>query len=199
MAREEYTTQKDESTGMALYYGLKYRRKRFNELKLWRAMAVGAVVFALIMIGLYLFAPGALAEEMYVICRPDSFANIREKANFRAEIVAMPFPGDPVETDGRKSGQWVHVKYSCEAGEGWIFRGYITDSEPTFYPEGIKGEVNRNRVKARRYVNGPRVRWLKKGTTVSVFAVSDDWCVTSLGYVMTKYLNIEEPKEEEAK
>ena len=144
---------------------------------------VGAVAIVVL-----LFCYAAYGEDAWIICQPDSFVYIRERPSFHAKVVASPEAGDKVETTGRRSGDWISVSYFCEAGGGWVYAAYLTDTEPELYPDGIAAETDRGKVRARKYANGPVRKMLEKGTRVLVYAVSCDWAVTNLGYISTQCL-----------
>lgn len=149
-------------------------------------------------------ATDSFAEEEeiigWVICQPDSFVYLRSFPSFTSDIAAMLNAGDQVYPDGQRHGVWVHVMFQCEAGGGWIHRGYITDSEPEIFPDGIRAETIRGKVMARRYAGGPIRKKLKKGTELVVYLISDEWSITNRGFVKTEFLIMyyEEEQEEQA-
>jgi len=128
-------------------------------------------------------------ETVWVICQPDSFVYIRSSPRFRSQEVAYLSVGDALETDGKTNGPWIHVYYFCEAGEGWIYKGYVTNSKPEIYEKGLRAVTGFRNVRARRNVNGKLRRTLKKGTDLLAYVVSDEWTITNAGFIRTRYLD----------
>lgn len=132
--------------------------------------------------------------EAWILCQPDSEVNLRASPSKSGRVEGRLFAGDLVLLDGKKHGDWVHaVGIPCEAGEGWINRGYVTE----YYAELVEDyrcTVNRKQVNARYCIGGKLRRKLRKGAEVSVYVMSGEWAVTSAGFVKTEFL---EPKEEE--
>ena len=145
------------------------------------------LVIFLLLVAVFI-ANTADSEEAWVICQPDSFVYLRTRPAFGSGIAAFLEAGEKVETDGRQRGKWIHVLFECEDGEGWVFGGYLTDSEPEFYPDGIAATTDVGNVRARRYAGGPVRKNLKKGTELTVYSVSDSWCITDQGFVKTNCL-----------
>lgn len=148
-----------------------------------------AILFLLVAV---VAASLSAAEEAWAMCQPDSNVYIRSNPSFNADVVAILEVGDQVETDGKKDGVWVHAFFTCEAGEGWMHRGYMTYSEPDVYRDGISAETAYKQVNARRCAKGKINRKLKKGTQLTVFVTSDEWSITNLGYIQTRYLAFKE-------
>ena len=135
-----------------------------------------------------------IAEELedegkYVLCMDR--VNIRMSPNTKQEPIGWLEPGDIVYPDGKKRNGFIHCEIpNIEAGEGWIYRGYLVDDEPEkMNRTGII--ASRGKVKARKNVNGKRTRWLKPGGTVRVYWWSEEWCLTNCGYVMTKFIELD--------
>ena len=128
------------------------------------------------------------ADGYFVLCKPGSTVNARIRANKKAEVVGWYLCGDYIETDGRTENGFAHaVDVALEVNSAWISKRYLVKDEP------ITGEwkatvTGKGRVAARRWIGGERSAWLKPGQTVTVYAISAEWCVTNKGYVRTKYL-----------
>ena len=146
-------------------------------------------LIALVLLAVIL-AGSACAEEktVWVLCQPDSYVTIRSSPKKTARESGQAYPGDEFRTDGKKRGGYIHVFAPNEDGEGWISKKYVTESEPTAYPDGITMTVNVKQVNCRMCVGGRRRGWLKRGSEVTVYLISDDWAVTNYGYIQSRYL-----------
>ena len=124
---------------------------------------------------------------VWCACQPDSEVNIRAFPKLGSEIAGRAFPGDQFYTDGKKRGVWIHViDTHCEAGEGWIHRGYLSDS-PLQEVNAVY-VTTRNKVIARRFIGGKIRAKLKKGVPVTVYYITGDVAITNYGYVIIDYL-----------
>lgn len=132
---------------------------------------------------------GALCEDGwgFILCNPKTPVNVRTGPKSSSTASGWLDFGDRVETDGKRRNGYLHVLGVTEAGEGWVHAGYVVEDPPR--------EVNAlayiaatGRVRAYNRIGGRRVAWLSVGAEVRVLAVSDEWAVTTRGYVMTKYL-----------
>lgn len=127
-------------------------------------------------------------KEMYVMCQPDSYVNIRARANKHSQEEGRLYVGDMVLVD-RQHGAWSHcVGLACEAGEGWVKTEFLDDWEPELFREGTKMVTVKDNVNARYSLNGKRRKLLRKGSKVTVWAISEDWAVTSQGMIMADLL-----------
>lgn len=126
----------------------------------------------------------------YVICARGDYVNIRPFPNRKGEPLGRFETGDEILLDGKQKNGFLHcIDLSLEASEGWINKGYVVHDKPIPVNESAM-IVSKGRLAARKCVNGKRTRWLKSGATVKVYYWSDDWCVTSCGYVQTKFLEL---------
>ena len=147
----------------------------------------------LIMAAIIISSAAAETQTVYVICNPDSFVWAREYPKFGANEIAYLQAGDEIQTDGRKDGGWLHVISDLtEPGEGWIYAGYISYSEPEVFQSGVQAQTTRGKVRARRYAGGKIRKTLKKGVTVTAYVVADDWTVTDAGFIKTEFLEFGE-------
>lgn len=131
------------------------------------------------------------AEEMrvkaWILCQPKDYINVREKASKKSSVVGRLDPGDDVETDGVSRGGFCHVYGGFEQADAWIFAGYVTEEEPEWIDrEGTI--VSPYRVACRKYIDGPRRRWVYGGDTVRVYWKTATWCVTNRGFIKTEYI-----------
>ena len=145
---------------------------------------IALIVLAMLLVGT------AAAEEMrvWVMCQPNSYVTIRTGPKKTATESGYAYPGDEFLTDGKKRGGYLHIFAPNEDGEGWISKGYVTDCEPTAYPDGITMKVNVKQVNCRMCIGGRRRGRLKRGVAVTVYLMSDDWAVTNYGYIQSRYL-----------
>ena len=124
---------------------------------------------------------------VWCVCQPDSEINIRAFPKHGSEIAGRAFPGDQFYTDGKKRGTWVHIiDASCEAGEGWIHSGYLSDSP--IREVNAEYVTTRNKVIARRFIGGKIRAKLKKGVVVTVFYISGNVAITNYGIMIIDYL-----------
>ena len=113
----------------------------------------------------------AFADTFYVLCRPGAEVNVREK-----------------EANG-----FVHVvNLNAETNSGWIYKGLLSEDEPI--PSTGKAQVfGATRVACRKYADGKLKRWAYEGENVEIYAISERWCVTEYGYIMTDFLTVNAP------
>ena len=133
----------------------------------------------------------AFADEVeyFILCRPGATVNVRISPKNRAEIIAGKSFGDKVVSDGLERNGYVHVVgLAAEVEDGWIYKALLSEDQPAAVD--MMTEVFGGRVACRKYPDGKLIRWLKDGSQVRVYAVTDKWCVTEYGYVMTDFLTI---------
>ena len=133
--------------------------------------------------------------EAWVMCQPDSEVNVREFPNRHAAEVARVFPGDRIELTGKKKGRWYHCTIPSENGEGWIRGDFLVFTEPEIYPEGKIFETTNGKLYARYSIRGNKRKTLKKGVKVTVYMMSEDWAITSQGFIMSKFLEEAAPDD----
>jgi translation initiation factor IF-1 len=131
-------------------------------------------------------------QQAWVICQPDSYVNIRERASGRSGVLGRFESGTPILTDGEEKNGFTHlVGLPLEEEEGWIHSGYIVYGEPEEKNAHYRIRSN-GRVAARRSIDGKRRRWMRNGDRVTVYRASKVWAVTNQGFIQTKYLEEEE-------
>lgn len=154
---------------------------------------------SLILVAVALFAGYAIGTEInrvhaesvyateYILCR--TYTNIRMWPSRSATEIGRLDPGDTVEIDGRTKDGWAHIVAPCD---GWVHAGYLSASEPRKVDQtGVV--VARNRVAARRWIDGPQVDekpWLINGSEVTIYWMSDDWACTSRGFIQSEWLEV---------
>ena len=140
-----------------------------------------------------IFAPiTAITEggEYFILCKPGSTVNARISPRKSAEVVGWLECGDAVKTDGKQKNGYVHIiDCSMECSEAWISSRYLVKDQPiTCYIQTTV--IGNGKVKSRNYVNGKTVHRLKPNTAVTIYAYSEEWCVTNKGYIQTQYLGV---------
>ena len=126
--------------------------------------------------------------KVWVLCQPDSYVNVREFAKKDSTEVAMGEPGDSFLTDMKKKNGFLHVYGPFEAGEGWISKGYVVYEEPERIDCCYRIDSNA-RVACRRTISGNRRCWAYCDDVVMVYWMTDEWCVTNLGFIKSEFIN----------
>ena len=150
-----------------------------------------AAIIALILLAVAMTsAAEPETKTLYVICKPDSFVNVRAKPTKTASILGYRECGDAVETDGTRKGSYIHcINLSLEADDGWIHAGYLVEDPPSILEEETRyRNCSNGRVALRNYVDGKRRSWAKSGANLTVLVMSDDWSLTTRGFIKTEYL-----------
>lgn len=125
----------------------------------------------------------------WAMCQPDSEVVIREFPKKKSDPVGAVSAGTLLMTDGVEKNGWVHlVNLPNETGEGWIHLGYISYSETVYnghvYPIKANG-----RVACRRCIGGDLRCWVHDEEEITVYLVSNDWCVTNKGFILTDFID----------
>ena len=134
---------------------------------------------------------GAEERTQYILCnpKPTNHVAIRRSPKKGAEEIGRLDCGDQIITDGKEKNGYVRILGMTEWSEGWVHKGYIVDDKPVI--ERCNANVAATgRVMSWRYVGKGRNGWLDIGTSVAVYARTDEWAVTSRGYVRMKYLEV---------
>lgn len=152
------------------------------------------VIFVFSLVSVLVIACFAMADtsndciDVWVMCNPDSFVNIRVSPSTRSETEGYLMCCDKVLTDGQTKNGFLHCYCTNESGEGWVYSGYIVTDEPVIVNE-VKHIESNGRVAARSNIAGDRNCWLKDGREIYVFCESEEWCVTSKGFVKTEFIS----------
>ena len=182
----DYTTTR--FTGQALVY---FPEKQISEKKPFRVQPL-RLILLVALVGVIVFtvayvARAAETETRWIICQPDSFVNVRESPSRKGEKGGYLELGDAVETDGVKKNGYLHVIGITEAGEGWVKAAYAVSDKPV--RETFQARISaKGRVAVRETPGGKRTRWLHNGMTLTVYAYSEEWAVTHMGFVQMQYL-----------
>lgn len=149
------------------------------------------LLIVLITFCIMLLQEAGLAEDVWVLCDPDSFVCVREAPRKTAYAVGGITCGTLMETDGEIKGDYIHViNVHAEDDKGWISRQYIVHSEPKpLYQNATV--VSNGRLAARKGVGGKIRKWLKPMDTLKIYWWSDEWCLTNYGYVQTDFLELD--------
>lgn len=137
------------------------------------------------------YMAGAEEETKYILCNPriDNHVSIRRSPKKGAEETGRLDCGDEVITDGKIRNGFLHILGYTEDGEGWVHLGYVVDDKPII--ERCNGTVAANgRVMSWRRINSGKNGWLEICDQVKIYARTDEWAVTSKGYIRTKYLEV---------
>ena len=134
--------------------------------------------------------PGLGEEAVYfIICNPKSYVCVRNTPKKGGREAGRFDCGDYIITDGIERNGFLHILGGFE-GDSWIYKGNVVPDQPIIEQQQMRSNSNRN-VICRRCVKGKKVGMLKTGDTVTVYAMSEEWAVTDKGYVMTKFLEVD--------
>lgn len=131
-------------------------------------------------------------QSVWVLCDPDSYVCIREAPRKSAFAVGGATCGTRLETDGKAKGSYIHlVNVPAEDCEGWISAQFIVYDEP--YPmDRTATVVSNGKLAVRKGINGKVKKWLKPmEDSVRIRWWSDEWCLTTAGYVQTEFLELD--------
>ena len=176
-------------------------RKRFRDTEAWKwlrtlieILLIALAIYGLVTLYVSFGFSEARADEYdditegWVLCV--DYVNVRPFPNRKGEPLGRFESGDKVYLDGRKRNGFLHIIDTGLESDGWIYAGYIVYDEPIAVYQNAT-IVSKARLAARKCVNGKRSRWLKPLATVKVYWWSDEWSVTSCGYLKTKFLELE--------
>ena len=146
------------------------------------------IILVVLLLAFFAANYGVAEEEGYfILCRPESVVNLRNKPSKSAMVVGWLTFGDYVKTDGKTKNGFVHViDIPAEDPEGWVYAGFLVWDKPR--AETYKAQVYGGRVVARSCVDGKRLCVLREGCTVTVYARCNRWAVTNKGFVMCDWL-----------
>ena len=154
------------------------------------SITIVLIIIAIILI-LSLAISFVKAEELteaWVICQ--DYVNVRVKPSRKSDSVGRLDAGDSVLVSDTKNHGFLKCYCIGEYGEGWIHSGYIVYDKP----EKVNCKaysVSRGKLRARRYIGGKRLHWIKHMEEVRVYWISEDWCVTDKGFVESRFLEME--------
>ena len=171
-------------------------RKKKKEKREWLMVLIeGAIVLAISVFVIVTLIDMGLAEEMegrqcWILCQPDGMVNVRAKPKKGGIVYGGVTCGDDMLTDEKQRNGFLHVYgIAAEDPEGWISNRYIVFDEPE--------EVNctatiraEGRVACRKYPEGKITGWAYDGDQLTVYWRSEEWSVTSRGYIRTEFLEV---------
>jgi hypothetical protein len=179
---------KNES-GQILYYR-PYPAEAYKKKKSVFSIVLRCI-FAIVLILALIVTVGRSEEfngQRWIICK--DYVMIRAWPSRSATEAGQLDPGDEVEIDKQKKKGFAHI---VDPVDGWVWAGNLTESPPVEI-NAYGFVIARKRVACRRWVNGPQIKsnpWAQTGTMIWVFWMSEDWAVTSRGYIQSKWLEIE--------
>jgi len=161
--------------------------------------AFGCMIIIMAVIGYLIGARmNAGAEDClstaYVMCKPGEghYVNVRATPSTNGAEIGRLESGDWFRTDGESRNGWIRC-YGVGECAGWIYSGFVVTEEPRTIMENYVCTSN-GRVACRRWIGGPQVdgaKWIKNGSTVTVFYIADDWACTSRGYIRAEFLEVD--------
>lgn len=144
-----------------------------------------------------------VAEEPLATCwimcdpRTGSTVSIRRKPTKNSAEMGWLECGDTFQTDGTTTEDgWVKCYGVGDAGEGWIFCGYVATEAPEMVMEQYCS-VSKAPLIIQQWQGGPQVviggrkQYLQNCEDVYVFCIADGWACTTRGYVKAEYLEVD--------
>ena len=128
-------------------------------------------------------------EEVWIFCQPDSFVYVRMFPKKDAPDIGRLELGESTWTDCETRNGYLHIYGHFEC-DGWVHVGFVSRLPVTVTKTGAE-VLSKGRVACRRYINGTRRKWLKNGFKLTVYAYSEEWSITSEGFIKTKFLTWE--------
>lgn len=183
----KYSTLNQKEQGQVLCYR-PYQAEGRKQLSMFSIVLRG-ILIALIVFCVILYA--VQAEEVYakgwILCKDYVF--IRMTPDKGAIEVGRLDPGDEIEIDGETSNGFAHIVSPCD---GWVWSGNVTFSQVEKVDDRMV-VCAKKKVACRRWIDGPQIsgrKWALNGTEVTVFYMSDEWAVTSRGYIQSEWLEV---------
>ena len=132
-----------------------------------------------------------VTAKAWVICQKGDYVNLRAKPSTSSRTVGQVDCGDVLELDGTTENGFARVVNLTidSPAEVWIHTGYIVFDEPRWYGDTMV-VVGNAKVAARKCCEGDLRKWLKPDTEVFVYWWTEEWCVTSKGFIKTEYLEV---------
>ena len=151
-------------------------------------LAILVALLAAIIIPILSVFNYAKAEDIWLLCHPDSFVCLRDEPRKTANDFGGATCGTKLETDGKTRNGYMHVSgLAAEAESGWVSTKYVVHSEPYAVNEDMVVHAD-GRVAIRKCVNGKITGWLNDGDFIHVLWACDEWAITTRGYVMMRFL-----------
>ena len=134
--------------------------------------------------------------EAWVLCRKtetqSDYVNLRSKPRKNVNnVVGRLDCGDRVELDGETENGFARVVNLTidSPSDVWIYTGYLVFDEPRKVND-VMVVIGNGRVAARKCCGGEIIGWVKPDTEIYVYWKTEEWCVTSRGFIRTEYLDV---------
>lgn len=149
------------------------------------------VIASIICFSLIIAYLTAVADDykVFILCNPESHVNVREKPKNSSAKTGWIMFGDSVLTDGKTKNGYLHVLCITENGEGWIKAGYAIQDQPVKV-SARAAVCASGRVMSYRNAGKNKLGWVPLLAEMAVYALSDEWAVTSRGYIRREYLEV---------
>ena len=149
------------------------------------------VIASIICFSLIIACLTAVADDykVFILCNPESHVNVREKPKNGSAKTGWIMFGDSVLTDGKTKNGYLHVLCITENGEGWIKAGYAIQDQPVKV-SARAAVCASGRVMSYRNAGKNKLGWVPLLAEMAVYALSDEWAVTSRGYIRREYLEV---------
>lgn len=149
-----------------------------------------AVAIILLLIVIFSAFPAVCEEfRVFILCNPESHVNVRKSPKNGSEKTGWVMFADSVLTDGKTKNGYLHVIGITEDGEGWIKAGYTVKDQPVKVTAWAAVSAS-GRVMSYRNAGKNRLGWVPLLAEMKVYALSEEWAVTSRGYIRLKYLEV---------
>lgn len=159
-----------------------------KRIKWYELVAIVVMLIGLTVAFLDLGRGEEATVDAWVLVKPGSYVNARGTPKKSQEEQGRLETGHLLHLDGETRNGYAHcVDMGLEIEEGWVHTGYIVLDEPVWSGEWYTVESD-GRVAVRKWIGGPVDVWLKPSSRVQVFYWSEEWCLTTRGYVKTEYL-----------
>ena len=139
-----------------------------------------AIILLLVMV--------ATASGETILCSPDDRVHARAYPSTKSSEEGWYECGDEIETDGvvkkdKQGRDWVHViNAPFETAEVWVCAMYV-QSSPVVVETRDAYVCSNGRTAVRRAPKGKRTKWVQNGDRLTVLAYSDEWALTTIGYI----------------
>ena len=169
---------------------------KFTEIRKWIITIIEILLIGAFIAGCVLgYQSLGFAEDSpvqaFVICQPGDYVNARISPNRKSEAVGYLECTDDIWLDGITRNGFAHcVDATFETETCWVYSGYIVFDEPEWMNGQTAIVVSNGRLAARKNCTGKVRKWLNNGDEIQVFWMSDEWCVTNMGFVKTQYIEL---------
>lgn len=148
-------------------------------------LAVGAIIGS--------WCSGEQLATVWALCKPGAQVMVRATPEKSGRIVGYLEVGDSFKTDAEEKDGWIRA-YGIGDGGGWVYCGYVATEKPQEVNQRYVC-VAKNRAACRKWCGGPMIEgktgWIYNGTNVQVFYRTEDWSVTSRGYIRSEWLEVD--------